>query len=341
MFSVIPEDHETSPKRKPRLPQSQGASTGILNNPSSLRLTLVHKLLNISISPVSILDYRRVAKTLALAFDKDPFVNYILSTQIEYSPHQTRLISRKHQLMLSFFEFSVYECMSVGGLVLAVKDNNLELDLIRQQLKPPVLYKIPYLGAACWNKLVYDRSENCFDYPSSRSSLANIHPTSLKFSLFSSLAKCKQKILRVVEDQLHRERDFVFEQMLSTGSSIKTSDTIWYLGDVCIIPSMQGRGLAKKLMIHCLGNYMIGHWCYLESSNAANRKFYEKLGWSLKKTFVVDEEFSEHSSDDRDFWGSNSRDSSFNDEKKSSTRHEILYMDSFVMFAGVLAQSSL
>ena len=107
----------------------------------------------------------------------------------------------------------------------------------------------------------------------------------------------------------------VFEQMLSSGSSIKTSDTIWYLGDVGIIPSMQGHGLAKKLMNHCLENYMLGHWCYLESSNAANRKFYEKLGWSLRKTFVVDEEVSESSSDESDSLGSRSRRGSFGQKK--------------------------
>ncbi|KAF8002426.1 hypothetical protein HF325_003391 [Metschnikowia pulcherrima] len=333
MFSVIPEDHESCHKRKPRLLQSQGASTGIFNNSSSLRLTAHKKPLNISISPVSILDYRRVAKTLALAFDKDPFVNYVLNTQIEYSPDQTRLIKKKHDLMLSFFEFSAYECMSVGGLVLVVKDNNLELDLIQQRLKPLALSKVPFLGVACWNKLVYDRREKCFDYPHSMSSLSNIHPTSLKFNLFSSLAKCRLKVLRVVEDQLLRERDLVFDQMLSAGSSIKTSDIIWYLGDVGIIPSMQGHGLAKKLMNHCLENYMLGHWCYLESSNAANRKFYEKLGWTLKKTFEVDEEISESSSEESDSTGSRSRRGSFTHFKKVPVRQEVLYMDSFVLFA--------
>ncbi|KAM9890746.1 hypothetical protein OXX79_011213 [Metschnikowia pulcherrima] len=312
---------------------SQGASTGIFYNSSSSRSTAHKKPLNISISPVSISDYRRVAKTLALAFDKDPFVNYVLNTQIEYSPDQTRLIKKKHDLMLSFFEFSAYECMSVGGLVLVVKDNNLESDLIQQRLKPSALSKVPFLGVACWNKLVYDRREKCFDYPHSMSSLSNIHPTSLKFNLFSSLAKCRSKVSRVVEDQLSRERDSVFDQMLSAGSSIKTSDIIWYLGDVGIIPSMQGHGLAKKLMNHCLENYMLGHWCYLESSNAANRKFYEKLGWTLKKTFEVDEEISESSSEESDSSGSRSRRGSFTHSKKVPVRQEVLYMDSFVLFA--------
>ncbi|GEQ68463.1 hypothetical protein JCM33374_g2131 [Metschnikowia sp. JCM 33374] len=193
MFAVIQEDHESCNKRKPRSLQSQGASAGIFNNSSASRLSVHKKPLNISISPVSVSDYRRVAKTLALAFDKDPFVNYVLNTQVEYAPDQTRLIRKKHDLLLSFFEFSAYECMSVGGLVLVVKDNNLESDLIQQRLKPSALSKVPFLGVACWNKLVYDRREESFGYPVSMSSLANMHPTSLKFNLFSSLAKCRSK----------------------------------------------------------------------------------------------------------------------------------------------------
>lgn len=332
MFAVIQEEHESCHKRKPRLLQSQGASTGIINNnSSSLRLTVLQKPLNISISPVSFPEYRRVAKTLTLAFDKDPFVNYILNTEIEYPASQKKLIKKKQDLMLAFFEFAVYECMSVGSLVLAVKDNNLELDLIQQRMKPAALSKIPFLGVACWSKLVYDHEEKCFDYPYSKSSLANIHPTSLKYNLFSSLAKCRQKVQRVLDTQLERERDYVLDQMLSSGSSIKTTDEIWYLGDVGIIPTMQGHGLAKKLMNHCLENYMRGHWCYLESSNLANRGFYQKLGWDLRKTYIVDEEVSDSSSDESE--PSTSRRGSFGLKKKAPVRKEVLYMDSFVLYA--------
>lgn len=337
MFAVIQEDHESNHKRKPRLLQSQGVSTGIINNTSALRLSAHKKKpLNTSISPVSILDYRRVAKTLALSFDKDPFINYVLNTQIEYPAEQIRLLKKKHDLMLAFFEFSVYECMSLGGLVLAIKDNNLELDLIQQRMKPLALSKVPFLGVACWNKLVYDKEDECFDYNGSLPSFSNIHPTSLKFNLFSSLAKCREKVQRVVDLQLESERTSVFEEMLSAGSSIKTSDVIWYLGDVGIIPTMQGHGLAKQLMNHCLENYMHGHWCYLESSNPVNRGFYEKLGWTLKKTFAVDEELGESSSSDEGESAPRARRGSFGFGKKHQPpkKKEVLYMDSFVCLAG-------
>lgn len=334
MFAVIQEDHESCHKRKPRLPQSQSASAGNVSTSSALRLT-VKKPLNISISPVSLLDYRRVARTLTLAFDKDPFVNYVLNTQIEYEPSQTRLIKKKHDLMLAFFEYASYECMSLGGLVIAIKDNNLELDLIQQRIKALALAKVPFLGVACWNKLTYDDDEECFDYPTSLSSLANMHPSSLKFTLFSSLAKCRHRVLRCVIDQLEHERNNVFEMMGSSDASFKAIKTVWYLGDVGIIPTAQGHGFAKKLINHCLENYMVGHWCYLELSNVANRKFYEKLGWKLMKTFAVDEEFD--SGSDADSLASSSpptsRRGSSSSARKVKPVQEVLYMDSFVFYA--------
>lgn len=324
MFAVIPEDHELCHKRKPRLPQSQGVSTG--TNTDSLRLA-VTKPTNISFSPVLLLDYRRVAKTLTLAFDKDPFVNYILNTKTEYPAEDTRQIKRKHDLMLSFFEYSAYECLSLGGLILVIKDNNLELDLIQQRLKALALATVPFLGVACWNKLVFDRDENMFDYPFSSSLLANIHPSSLKFNLFSSLAKCRLKVLKSALPRLEDVRTTVLSQLM-TSSELKQADSVWYLGDVGILPSMQGHGLAKRLVNHCVENYMAGHWCYLESSNLANRKFYEKLGWTLKKTFVVNDDDSDYDSD-------SSSGSSRSRRRKSSSVSvdDLLYMDAFVFFS--------
>lgn len=333
MFAVIPEDHDSSNKRKPRLLQSQDACTGI--NSGLLRLNATKpKLNNISFTPVSLLDYRRVAKTLALSFDKDPFVNYILNTQIEYKPHQTRQMKKKQDLMLSLFEYSVYECISVGGLVVAIKDNNLELDLIQQRLKPLAIAKVPFLGVACWNKLVFDDELECFDYPVSLSTLANIHPSSLKYNLFSSLAKCRQKVSKISGDLLRDARDSVLEGMMSD-SDLKVADNVWYLADVGILPTMQGQGLAKKLINHCLENYMVGHWCYLESSNVANRKFYQKLGWRLMKTYLINE--SDCSGSDSESMESGSPSSSkgmfFRKSKKAPVNEKILTMDAFVFYA--------
>lgn len=350
MFSVLQEDHESAFKRKPRLLQSQGGSLGC--NPGPLRLILFdnnnknikktdrsacNNLQNISLSPVQILDYHRVAKTLALAFDKDPFCNYVLNTRISYPATERKAIRKKEDLMLCFFEYYVYECMSLGGLVVAIKDNNLELELIQRRLKPLALSRVPFLGVACWNKLIYDTEEECFDYPHSLPSFANMHPTCLKFSLFKSLARCRQKVLRCITSQLENERDSVLEGMLASGSSITKNDPIWYLSDVGILPSMQGQGLAKMLMNHCLQNYMLDHWCYLESSNQANRAFYEKMGWTLMNTFEVDEEMSEVSSDESELSSlpPKSRRGSFGLLKKKAASpppsHEPLFMDSFVL----------
>lgn len=334
MFSVIQEDHESAFKRKPRLLQSQGGPVGLID-PGPLRLTHLNDLQNISTSPVQILDYRRVAKTLALAFDKDPFCNYVLNTKISYDPSEKKLIRRKADLLLSFFEYYVYECMSLGGLVIVIKDNNLELELIQLRLKPLALSRVPFLGVACWNKLIYDPDEEGFDYPNSLPSFANIHPTFIKFNVFKSLARCRQKVLRCITRQLEDERDSVLDQMLASGSSITKNDPIWYLSDIGILPSMQGKGLAKKLMNHCLQNYMLDHWCYLESSNQANRAFYEKMGWTLMNTFEVDEEMSETSSDESELGSSppKSRRGSFGlrDKPKPVPIHEPLFMDSFVL----------
>lgn len=335
MFSVIQEDHESASKRKPRLPQSQGRTLGTFD-PSPLRLSYrTQNLTNTSTSPVPILDYRRVAKTLALAFDKDPFCNYVLNTKVSYDACERKLARRKADLFVAFFEYSVYECMSLGGLVVAIKDNNLELDLIQLRLKPLMLSRVPFLGVACWNKLVYDSDEECFDYPYSLPSFVNVHPTFIKFNLFKSLARCRQKVQRVIEGKLESERDSVLESMLASGSSITRNDSIWYLNDIGILPSMQGQGLAKKLMNHCLVNYMYDHWCYLESSNPANRAFYQKMGWTLMNTFEVDEEMNESSSSDDSELAAlppKSRRGSFRlREKPKAASHGPLYMDSFVL----------
>lgn len=333
MFATIQEDNGSCHKRKPRLLQSQGVATG----PSTDSLRLTKKPLNISFSPVPMLDYRRVAKTLALAFDKDPFVNYILNTAIEYDASQTRLIKKKHELMLSLFEYSVYEYLSMGGLVVVVQDNDLELDLIQQRIRPLAMNKVPFLGVACWSKLMYDHEEEQFTSPLAMSYLSNMHRSSLKYNLFSSLAKCRLRVLRVNECRLKWERNDVLGTMMSL-NQLKKDNKIWYLGDVGIIPSAQGHGLAKKLINHCLENYMRGNWCYLESSNLVNRGFYEKLGWTLKKTFIVnDDVIVLESSDPEDSSPPPSRRNSSTllrkSVKKAVSAEELLYVDSFVIFA--------
>lgn len=265
-------DQDENHRRKPRLLQSQG----VLRDP--LRL----KPENTSLSPVTWPDYRRVAKTLALAFETDPFVNYILNTDAE--PGDERARRKKDDLFLALFEFCVYECLSLGGLIIALKDNNVELDLIQHGVKGAELYRVPFLGVACWNRLVL--KEEGFVNWRLKPSLAAVHPSLLKFNLFSSLAKCRRRVLKSAFPFLDSVRSTVLERMM-TALALHEADSVWYLGDVGVVPLMQGHGFARQLLAHCIKNYMVGHWCYLELLNVLNRGFYRKLGWLLKQTFDV------------------------------------------------------
>lgn len=346
MFAVIPEDHEQNQKRKPRLLQSQGVGTGQIADSLRLALSKNKKPLNITITPVSLHDYRRVARTLAAAFDKDPFVNYILNTQVDYDPSQTRQIKRKRELILSFYEYSAYIVMSMGGLVLAIKDNTLELEMAQNRLKPSQVAKVPFLGVAMWNRLVWDDEDERFDYVFDLSSFAPMHPSSLKFNLFSSLAKCRTKVDKIGEERLEAARDVTLNKMLKD-KRISKGDSIWYLGDVGILPTMQGHGLAKKLMKDSLENYVAGNWCYLESSNPVNRKFYQKIGWELDQTYSVNSENcatngSSSSDESSDLEPSSSMFSWRKNRKRrgsdplESLESEVL-MDSFIVYASEAA----
>lgn len=225
-------------------------------------------------------EYRRVARTLCASFERDPFVNYILNTEVNPSSERDR--KHKQDLMVTFFEFSVYECFSYGGTVVVVKDVSLEADLVKYGLRVSEINKLPFLAAACWIKLESDN--HLFDYPSR--SFSNLHPSSLKFNLFASLAKCRSRILKELFPRLKQTRDEVLLKL-----HLSNSDCVWYLEDIGVLPSCQGHGLAKRLINHVLETYVRANaWCYLESSNLANRKFYEKLGFSVASTFVINDD---------------------------------------------------
>lgn len=242
----------------------------------------------------TIREYRRIAKTLCLAFEKDPFVNYILNTSAE--PANSKELKRKRELMLSFFEFQVYECFTCNGSIFVIKDINLEKDLTNYNLKVSEINKLPFLGAALWNKLEFDQSSQKFEYPDSNANaLIHFHPSSLKFNLFSTLAKCRLKILKEKFPLLFNKRDEVLDNL-----KLSSIDSVWYLDDLGVIPNFQGYGLAKKIVNHCIDNYINtspNSWCYLESSNLANRVFYQKLGFVVSSTFVVNENDSTSSDD--------------------------------------------
>lgn len=241
---------------------------------------------DIEIVPATIREYRRIAKTLCLAFEKDPFVNYILNTSAE--PANSKEFKRKRELMLSFFEFQVYECFTCNGSVYVIKDINLEKGLTNYNLKISEINKLPFLGAALWNQLEFNDTNRKFEYPDATgSSLIHFHPSSLKFNLFSTLAKCRLKILKEKFPLLFNKRDEVLNDL-----RLSSIDSVWYLDDLGVIPDFQGYGLAKKIVNHCMDNFvnvLPNAWCYLESSNLANRVFYQKLGFVVSSTFVINE----------------------------------------------------
>ena len=65
-------------------------------------------------------------------------------------------------------------------------------------------------------------------------------------------------------------------------------DHSWYLVYIGTRPSGRGKGYARKVIEYVtkLGDAE-GRACYLESSNAVNRKIYGKLGFELKKNIYL------------------------------------------------------
>lgn len=251
MFAIQEDVHDSPNKGKPRLSRSQLNSGTV-------------------ISSITIKEYKRAAKTLAKSFDKDPFVNYILNTEIE--PLTLLRKQVKLDLFLSFFEYSVYDVISSNGLVLVVKDVQLEDDLISNQLKSSEINKLPFLAVACFNLI--DSNERMDDSLS-------FHPSSIKFNLFASLTKCRLKVFKDKFPLLNSIRDGVLTNL--------KLNRIWYLNDIGVLPHAQGNGYAKKLIQFTLDHYIKQDYCYLESSNIINRKFYEKLGFKIMKSFFIDD----------------------------------------------------
>lgn len=244
--------------------------------------------LDVFLREISSREYKRAARTLQLAFSDDPFVNYILSTPIAVPAGDERAAKRKNDLMLAFFEYSVYECLALGGVVVALVDNKLERDIATLNMKPAAVNKIPFLGVACWFNLVYSDDTRLYDY-SSPSAFFSLHSLSLKFNLFALLANVRLKVFKDKLPQLASVRDVALESLKLN----PRHDSVWYLGDIGILPTMQGRGLARKLFDHCVHTYVNASpdsWCYLESSNPINRKFYQKLGFEVLNTFSVNDD---------------------------------------------------
>lgn len=324
MFATVSEEiHDSCSKGKPRLPRSQGMhAMGVssadafalrppdpiiaankIRNPSfsssdesesesseqpTVALAESYKdvpgdELVTSVELCSVRDYRRIAKTLQLSFAQDPFVNYILGTEMDDSKISERARKHKTKLMTSFFEFEIYECFSLGGTIIAVKDRALEAEIAIKGYKAS---RVPFLGVSCWYHMEYDHDQSTYAYPQSQSFLANMHPSSLKFNFLASLSRCRLKVFSPI---LNDTRDSVISKLNLNGSR----DNMWYLADIGIIPAMRGKGLAKKLVSHFCDTFVDASpnsWCYLESTNPTNRRFYEKLGFVVAKTFDVNED---------------------------------------------------
>ena len=80
-----------------------------------------------------------------MAFEQDPFTNYILGTEMDDSKSSLKARKHKTKLMTSFFEFAIYECFSLGGIVIAVKDRALEAEIAMKGYKAS---RVPFLGVS-------------------------------------------------------------------------------------------------------------------------------------------------------------------------------------------------
>lgn len=62
----------------------------------------------------------------------------------------------------------------------------------------------------------------------------------------------------------------------------------WYLVYIGTRPSGRGKGYARKVIDYVTAQAdRDGRACYLESSNAVNRKIYGKMGFGLKKVIYL------------------------------------------------------
>ncbi|EGV62885.1 hypothetical protein PSN45_001125 [Yamadazyma tenuis] len=275
------EDFDSNKKKEPRSSLSQlNPSRRMIGN------------LEISIERVYKKDYKRVAKTLQLAFNKDPFVNYILNTKINYDEvEEKKLIKQKNDLFQAFFEFSVLEYFSFGGVIVAIKDVQFELANSSGT-------NYPFLAAACWNNLKFDNSLtlNYYNFNSTSHNHSGsdnklfLFSSFLKFSYLAYMNNCRQKTLKEKLPFLNNIRDSVLINLNLNLNFKNKFNSVWYLSDIGVSPSMAGKSLGKILINYCLDNFVLDSWCYLESSNIINRNFYTKLGFKIANTFAVNQD---------------------------------------------------
>ncbi|KAK6202957.1 uncharacterized protein RJT21DRAFT_119068 [Scheffersomyces amazonensis] len=334
--SSVPSTSAANPAAAGALSHRRNTDTSITSLESSFSIP---SNLNISIEKATVKDYKRVAKTLVLSFEDDPFMNFILNTAniTKQNTPKSAYKKKKLDLMQAYFEYDAYECIVLGGTILIIKDNNLEQSLDDLGVKKD---KFPYLGCALWNQIYgsnvdssgssgSDTDDDDYFDPGSLTFRDNFHPSYVKFNVHTILRHCRSKILKDKLPFLYKVRKDVLIKQLIKKQSITQNNTmdIWYLNDISTLPSMRGKGLGKLLIEYAINKFTSENpntYCYLESSNPANRKFYTKLGFKVMTSFSI------------------KNNKIVNSEKiqQIDPKNEGINMDSMVYFPSIASKSS-
>ncbi|OUM55182.1 hypothetical protein BVG19_g4672 [[Candida] boidinii] len=178
----------------------------------------------LSVEVVTTKDYKKAAKTLKIAFEKDRFVHYLTS--------KIQNPDLKERVLFALYEASVYNCI-LEGLVVAVRDIELEQKGDKD---------CAFLAVAC------------FYQPSGKSKYSST------LSYYWSLARSGYSKLLWMIDTETRKR--IFEEQWPLLESLKENvlkdevDKAWYLSDIGAIPRGRGKGLARLLIDHVTRKYI-------------------------------------------------------------------------------------
>lgn len=212
-------------------------------------------------------DYRRIAKTLAVAFFDDPFVNYILKTE-------TASLSHKRKLFNAYFEYSVFECFALNGKVWVVKDLEYEATLVGK----PTRVHGGFVAAICWYQVLGNDPDGEFVPFAQNVRLLLFY----KYEMATWWYKCRKRLNKLL-DLLYEIRVRMLDQV-----RLQQESTIWYLNDLgCCVP---GKGIGGYLIEHTMGllkDKNVGY--YLELSNVENRNFYCNRGFEPVASYSVRE----------------------------------------------------
>jgi GNAT superfamily N-acetyltransferase len=91
-------------------------------------------------------------------------------------------------------------------------------------------------------------------------------------------------------DEGETERAVALGAQLEAMAARSIAGPHWYLAYAAVAPARQGRGLGTTLLRHNLGQLAAtGLPCYLESADATNLPFYDRLGFQIVETGRVPE----------------------------------------------------